>query len=245
MSRKPRTAILAVSLALMAATLVAGCGPIQAQQIDAVTPLPPAGADSSAAGAAGNDATTTPTPAPLVAAENPADEAGAPTPTPLSVQMPSGEAAAALAAADAAWQPTPRARITFDEFPVPIAFDEFYEGYNMRTGLVLSDKLVSLDGQVVQMQGYMAPPLKPELDFFVLTRVRLAYCPFCSTAADWPDDIALVYLMDGTMRTTESPLRLTGRLEVGPAVDPETGMVSLVRVYATDVAKMDSLGLAP
>ena len=78
----------------------------------------------------------------------------------------------------------------------------------------------------------MAPPLKAELDWFVLTRIQLAYCPFCSTAADWPDDIALVYLQDSAIRPTEKPLRLRGRLEVGPAVDPETGMVSLVRIYA-------------
>ncbi len=135
-------------------------------------------------------------------------------------------------ATDAALRPTPRTPVTFDERPVRLTFDEFYDGYNVRTGLILSDKLLSLDGQQVVIEGYMAPPLKAELDWFVLTRIQRAYCPFCSTAADWPDDIALVYLGDGTIRPTEKPMRLYGRLEVGPSVDPETGMVSLVRIYA-------------
>jgi hypothetical protein len=78
----------------------------------------------------------------------------------------------------------------------------------------------------------MAPPLKPELDYFVLTRVRLAFCPFCSTAGDWPDDIALVYLVDSNTTATDKPVRVTGRMEVGASIDQETGMVSLVRVYA-------------
>jgi hypothetical protein len=158
--------------------------------------------------------------------------AQAPTATPLSVNLPEGSAAEIAAATDAAIQLTPRSRITFDENPVRITFDEFYDGYNLRTGLILSDKLLSLDGQEVLMEGYMAPPLKPELDYFVLTRIRLAFCPFCSTASDWPDDIALVYLPGQTTTATEYPVRITGRMEVGASVDQETGMVSLVRIYA-------------
>jgi hypothetical protein len=81
----------------------------------------------------------------------------------------------------------------------------------------------------------MAPPLKAELDWFVLTRIRLSSCTFCRTAAAWPADTALRYRRDTRIRPTEKPLRLVGRLEVGPAVDPETGMVSVVRVYATNL----------
>lgn len=188
--------------------------------IVAVTPLP-VGTQTPA---------RTPSPAELQAAA-PATTRAA-TPTPLDIQLPIGQAAAQIAATDVALRPTPRTLLTFAEDPVPLQFDEFYDGFDIRAGLILSDKLVSLDGQRVTMQGYMAPPLKPELDFFVLTRIRLAYCPFCSTAADWPDDIAVVYLLDGTTLPTLKPLRLTGRLEVGAAVDPETGLVSLVRIYA-------------
>ena len=143
----------------------------------------------------------------------------------LALAVSGCSAAATAALSTAAQQP--------GAGPTRLTFDEFYDGYNVRTGLVLSDKLLALHGQKVVIEGYIAPPLKPELNWFVLTRVRLSYCPFCSTAADWPDDIALIYLDDTTIRPTEKPLRLQGRLEVGPAVDPETGMVSIVRIYAS------------
>lgn len=149
-----------------------------------------------------------------------------------SVNLPQGNAMLQAQATDAAFQPTPRTPVPFDSFPVALTFDEFYDGYNIRYGLILSDKLTSLDGQQIVMEGYMAPPLKPELDYFVLTRVRLAFCPFCSNASDWPDDIALVYLPNQTTTATQSPVRITGRIEIGASTDAETGMVSLVRIYA-------------
>ena len=209
--------------------LTVACGPITAPQIVAVTPLPARGAVAGA--------TATPQPATAVGAAAPAV-----TPTPLNVQLPPCSAAAVAAATDVVMQPTPRTRLSFDSNPVPITFDEFYDGFNIRTGLVLSDKLVSLDGQNVVIEGYMAPPLKAELDWFVLTRIRLEFCPFCSTAASWPDDIALIYLLDGAIPVTTAPLRLEGRLEVGSSVDPETGMVSIVRIYAD---RVESLAVGP
>ena len=66
-----------------------------------------------------------------------------------------------------------------------LQFAEFYQGGGAR-GLILSDKLVALHGQRVVMAGFMAPPLKPALDFFVLTRVPLALCPFCASDTQWP-----------------------------------------------------------
>src|SRR5262249_56041062 len=74
-----------------------------------------------------------------------------------------------------------------------LQFTEFYQGGGAR-GLILSDKLVALHGQRVVMAGFMAPPLKPALDFFVLTRVPLALCPFCASDAQWPQDIVFVRL---------------------------------------------------
>jgi len=205
---------------MILSVVLAACSAVGPSAIAPVTPLP----------AVMPTHTPTATPAPA------SGEAGAlATPTPLNVTLPQGKAAAVAAATDMAMQPTPRTRLVFDSYPVPIAFDEFYEGYNMRTGLTLSDMLVSLDGREVLMEGYMAPPLKPSLDFFVLTRIRLEYCPFCSSAADWPDDIALVYMQDEPATVTTNPVRVTGRLEIGPLVDPETGMVSLVRIYAERV----------
>lgn len=223
MKRAPGFRLLAAFLAL--GILLSACSSAGTGELNAVTPLP-------------TNFATTPLPADAISQPLPAAPeaqtatAAAATPTPLNFNLPAGSALAIAQATDAALRPTPRQLLTFDEAPVKLTFDEFYDGYNVRTGLVLSDKLVSLDGKDVVLEGYMAPPLKAELDWFVLTRIRLSYCPFCSTTADWPDDIALIYLEDTTVRPTEKPLRLYGRLEVGPAVDPETGMVSVVRIYA-------------
>lgn len=205
----------------LAVFVLAACSPDNAQLVQ-VTALP----------TGQTPPTRTTLPVTLEAAQTQAESPLAATATPLANNLMSGQAAAMALATDTAFQPTPRSEVSFSEFPVPITFDQFYDGYNMRTGLLLSDMLVSLDGQEVVMEGYMAPPLKPELDYFVLTRVRLAFCPFCSSTGDWPNDIALVYLADGTTTATTDPIRVTGRMEIGASVDAETGMVSLVRIYA-------------
>ena len=57
-----------------------------------------------------------------------------------------------------------------------------------------SEKVQHLNGKKVVIQGFMAPPLKAEADFFVLTREPVALCPFCQSDADWPDNILVVYL---------------------------------------------------
>lgn len=74
-------------------------------------------------------------------------------------------------------------------------FEDMYAGATSE-GLILSDSLLSLNGQNVTMQGYMAPPLKPTINFFVLTETPMVICPFCSTDADWPSDIVVVYMDD-------------------------------------------------
>jgi len=116
-----------------------------------------------------------------------------------------------------------------------LQFAEFYQGGGAR-GLILSDKLVALHGQRVVMTGFMAPPLKPALDFFVLTRVPLALCPFCASDAQWPEDIVFVRLPPGqTLTATSALLQVVGRLEVGTKTDTATGFVSLVRIDAEHV----------
>jgi len=120
--------------------------------------------------------------------------------------------------------------------PVALRFNEFYASQTSPINLVFSDKLKAANGKRIKINGYMAPPLKPDLDFFVLTRIKLAVCPFCSTAADWPEDIMLVTMPDGkTLKQTEEPITLIGTLEIGDAVDPKTGFFSLLRVRADSV----------
>ena len=158
------------------------------------------------------------------------------TSTPNSVGLQPGESRTIALATDMAFFPSPQAPVTFTDAPVKITFGEFYQAVSPRLGLVMSDKLVSLDNQQVIIEGYMAPPLKPALDWFVLTKSPLQVCPFCSTDVDWPDEIALVYMpQEDTILSTIRPLRLTGTLHVGRNIDAETGMVSLVRIYADQV----------
>lgn len=98
-------------------------------------------------------------------------------------------------------------------------------------GRQLTDTAAALEGQRVQMTGYMAPPLKPEIDFFVLTRRPMSVCPFCETEAEWPIDIVLAFSEKPVevVRYTDL-IRVTGRFETGFDIDEETGFVSFLRL---------------
>lgn len=116
-----------------------------------------------------------------------------------------------------------------------ISFDELYSDWTAE-GLVLSDKTLSLEGQTVTMTGYMAPPLTPTIHFFVLTEVPMSVCPFCSSDADWPDNIIVVKLSESvTALPYDSPISVTGTLEIGGEVDEETGFVSQLRIAADSI----------
>ncbi|MEI4473841.1 hypothetical protein [Frigidibacter sp. MR17.24] len=128
----------------------------------------------------------------------------------------------ALAAPLAPSLPTP-ARAATD---APIKLRDLY---NRDRGF--SDLALSLEGQRIEVEGFMAPPLKAEADFFVLTKMPMAQCPFCEPETEWPDDILAVY----TRRTVEVipfnvRLTATGVLQLGPYTDPATGFWSLVRL---------------
>ena len=111
-------------------------------------------------------------------------------------------------------------------------FDELYAKVTV-LGLTFSDKVKSLQGQDVTMRGFVAPPLKAEANFFVLTEIPMSLCPFCSSDADWPDNIVVVYLDRAqTFVQANAPIDVTGRLEVGSWTDPQTGFVSLLRLVA-------------
>src|SRR5262249_44839780 len=98
-------------------------------------------------------------------------------------------------------------------------------------GLRFSERLLALRGAVVEMTGFMAPPLKAESKFFVLTREPMAVCPFCQSDADWPIDIVVIYLRRArALINSNDPIRVSGTLEVGSWTDPETAFVSQVRI---------------
>lgn len=111
-----------------------------------------------------------------------------------------------------------------------IAFDSLYKSFGV-LGFQFSDRVTGLRGQDVRMIGYMAPPLKPESQFFVLTREPLAICPFCQTDADWPVDIVVVLLKsESALVSAGRKIVVTGRLEIGSAIDAATGFVSQIRL---------------
>jgi len=119
-----------------------------------------------------------------------------------------------------------------ETLPNFLKFSEMYSARSVRYGLTMSDYLKALDGKLVQMEGYMAPPLRASLTFFVLTEYPMSLCPFCASTADWPDSIILVYLEGMEVQPTVRPIRVTGKLEIGYQVDAETGFVSMVRLHA-------------
>ena len=55
--------------------------------------------------------------------------------------------------------------------PISLKFSEFYDASTTPLQFNLSEKLLSANGRRVTISGWVAPPLKPDLDFFVLTGV--------------------------------------------------------------------------
>lgn len=111
-----------------------------------------------------------------------------------------------------------------------IGFDDLYGSVGV-LGLTFSDRVKALAGKPVEMSGFMAPPLKAEAAFFVLTEIPMSICPFCSSDSDWPDNIVVVYLDEAqTFVQPGTRIIVSGTLEVGSWTDPETGFVSRLRL---------------
>ncbi|WHZ35030.1 hypothetical protein [Sagittula sp. MA-2] len=86
-------------------------------------------------------------------------------------------------------------------------------------------------GSRILFEGFMAPPLKAESRFFVLTKRPMAVCPFCETEAEWPDDILAVYtkrIVD--VEPFNVKLAVRGDLTLGAYKDPDTGFLSMARL---------------
>ena len=95
------------------------------------------------------------------------------------------------------------------------------------------------EDQTVVIQGFMAPPLKAESRFFVLTKKPMSVCPFCETEAEWPDDIVVVYTEDVVdVVPFNRPIAVTGTLSLGTYKDEETQFVSRVRLVDADYTRI-------
>jgi hypothetical protein len=94
-----------------------------------------------------------------------------------------------------------------------------------------SEQARLFNGHPVALQGFMAPPLKADSKFFVLTNLPMAVCPFCSEVSEWPEDIVVVYTQDQLeVVAFDNLIDVTGTLDLGAWTDPETGFVSKVRL---------------
>jgi len=109
-------------------------------------------------------------------------------------------------------------------------FDDLYGTWSV-TGLTFSDRARALSGKLVVMEGFMAPPLKADADFFVLTREPMSVCPFCSSDSQWPPDIVVAYLKHEAQPTAPAEIiEVAGSLELGSWTDPASGFVSQARL---------------
>ena len=110
--------------------------------------------------------------------------------------------------------------------PTRIRMSELYDeagGFSARAR--------ALQGQPVSLQGFMAPHLKVDSDFFILSNTPVETCPFCVSEGDWTDGIVFVRMRRRQPATAPGVLIVTeGRLEIGGATDAATGFVSRVRL---------------
>jgi hypothetical protein len=105
--------------------------------------------------------------------------------------------------------------------------------------MAFADRTLQLAGKPVDLAGYMAPPLKPESNFFVLTRTPVSVCPFCDSDSDWPADIVVVYLKkSGSFLQDGSAVSVSGVLQTGSKTDRDTGFVSQLRIVDAVVKRL-------
>lgn len=119
---------------------------------------------------------------------------------------------------------------SFAKNPAELSFEGLYSSWGV-LGLEMSEQVLKNKGKEVKIIGFMAPPLKADAKFFVLTQYPMALCPFCSSDADWPPDIIVAFLKKRqSFVQFNAPIEVTGTLEIGSQTDPETGFVSLMRI---------------
>ena len=121
----------------------------------------------------------------------------------------------------------------------PLEFGTFHARV-VQGGIDYAEVLLAAQGELVALEGFMAPPLKPRVEWFMLTRYPMQTCPYCSDGADWPPDVVLVIVQDGRRldaRPHTDRLRIVGRLELGLESDVEAG-ISLIRIVDARVERI-------
>ncbi len=123
---------------------------------------------------------------------------------------------------------------------IRIKFSDFYVGETYQAGvglgpkLQVSPKLLGLNGQRVEIFGFMDGILPRDGMFFMILKEPLIGCPFHSVDFDWAS-FAAVFMKSGTPYI-DGPIKVAGRLDVGRKQD-ETGFLSHVRIYEATVSR--------
>ena len=77
----------------------------------------------------------------------------------------------------------PGPSVRANEELVEVKFEQLYKALGTPR-LEFTDRVMGLKGKQVMIRGYMAPPLKANGQFFVLTKTPVSLCPFCDTDLD-------------------------------------------------------------
>jgi hypothetical protein len=120
-----------------------------------------------------------------------------------------------------------------------LRFQDLYGSFGP-LGFQFSKAALELRGRFVDIEGFLAPPLKPLARFVVLCARPVTLCPFCQSDADWPEDIVVVYPKGRSAwagRATSDSVQVAGVLELGSKVDSDTGFVSQARIVEATVRR--------
>lgn len=108
-----------------------------------------------------------------------------------------------------------------------------------KSDMSFSDLAKRLTGKPVSIQGFMAPHLKVESDFFVLSNTPVDTCPFCESEDQWIDTIIFVRMKKRQEAVRPGELiQVQGRLDIGPQTDAASGFVSRVRLLDATFQKL-------
>jgi hypothetical protein len=118
--------------------------------------------------------------------------------------------------------------------PVELKFTEFYQN---DFSVEFSDKLKELAGKSILVRGFMAPPLRADAAFMVVTREPVYLCPYCDSDESWPRDTLVVYMRGEPRFELGTRIRVAGKLDVGSKLDPLTGFVSMVRLVDAEIVR--------
>lgn len=107
--------------------------------------------------------------------------------------------------------------------------------YDYDNDMAYSQVAETLQGTEVEIQGFMAPHLKVDSEFFILSNQPVETCPFCESEDEWIDTIIFVVMRERQEAIDPGILIWTrGILDIGVALDEATGFVSRVRLLDAD-----------